>query len=83
MSGVKHLIEDKIKQIIADRLKVKIEEIKMESRLIEDLGADSLSGVEIIMDLEQEFNISIPDENTKSFLTIKDVINHLKKILKS
>lgn len=74
---------DKVREIISKQLSVKLEEVKAESNIAEDLGADSLDLVEILMSLEDEFGISIPDEAIPQIKTIKDVVafieNNLKK----
>jgi len=71
-------IERKIKEVIADKLGKKIEEIKDDASFIEDLGADSLDIVDMIMKLEEEFGISIPDEDLDKIKTVKDAINYIK-----
>lgn len=65
---------DKVREIISKQLSVKLEEVKAESNIAEDLGADSLDLVEILMSLEDEFGISIPDEAIPQIKTIKDVV---------
>ena len=65
---------DKVREIIAKQLSVKIETVTDESNIAEDLGADSLDLVEILMSLEDEFGISIPDEAIPQIKTIKDVV---------
>lgn len=69
---------DKIKEIIADKLSVNAEDITMESSFIEDLGADSLDIVELIMALEDELEVEIPDEVAEKFSTVGDVVNYVK-----
>ncbi|MEQ8155189.1 MAG: acyl carrier protein [Clostridiaceae bacterium] len=69
---------DKIKEIIADKLSVNVEDITMESSFIEDLGADSLDIVELIMALEDELEVEIPDEVAEKFSTVGDVVNYVK-----
>lgn len=71
-------IESRIKAIIADQLGVSEEEVKPESRFIEDLGADSLDIVELIMAMEEEFEIEIPDEEAEKILTVGDTIEYVK-----
>lgn len=68
---------DKVRDIIAKQLDIDAETIKMESRLIDDLKADSLDIVELIMDLEQEFNIEIPDEELPKVQTVADIVGYL------
>ena len=71
-------IEAKVKSIIADQLGVSEDEIKMESSFIEDLGADSLDTVELVMDLEEQFNITIPEEDQEKLRTVQDAIDYLE-----
>ena len=70
---------DKVKDIIAKQLSVKPEEIKNDSNIAEELGADSLDLVEILMSLEDEFGISIPDEAIPQIKTINDVVAFIEK----
>ena len=71
-------IEKKIKEVIADKLGKSVDEIKDEASFIEDLGADSLDIVDMIMKLEEEFGISIPDEDLDKIRTVKDAIDYIK-----
>ena len=71
-------IEPKIKSIIADQLGVGEDEIKPESSFIEDLGADSLDIVELVMAMEEEFAVEIPDEEAENIKTVGDAINYVK-----
>ncbi len=68
---------DKVKQIIAEQLSVDEDSITMETDLIDDLKADSLDVVELVMEIEQQFNIEIPDETLKEVKTIKDIVNFI------
>ncbi len=72
-------VEDKIKSIIAEQLGVKIEEVKPEASFIDDLGADSLDTVELIMALEEEFGIEIPDEDAEKMTTVGDAIKYIQE----
>ena len=76
-------IEAKVKSIIADQLGVGEDEIKPESSFIEDLGADSLDIVELVMAMEEEFEVEIPDEEAEKIRTVQQamdyVTTHLKK----
>ena len=74
-------IEEKVKKIIAEQLNVEIAEIKPEASFIEDLGADSLDTVELVMAFEDEFGIEIPDEDAEKIKTVGDVINAINKYL--
>lgn len=71
-------IEEKIKSIIAEQLGVKAEEVTPQASFIDDLGADSLDTVELIMALEEEFNIEIPDEDAEKMTTVGDAINYIE-----
>ena len=68
---------DKLKEIIADKLCVNEVEITMESTFIDDLGADSLDIVELIMALEEELEMEIPDEDAEGFKTVGDVVEYI------
>jgi acyl carrier protein len=70
-------IETKVKSIIADQLGVGEDEIKPESSFIEDLGADSLDIVELVMAMEEEFEVEIPDEEAENIKTVGDAINYI------
>jgi acyl carrier protein len=70
-------IETKVKSIIADQLGVGEDEIKPESSFIEDLGADSLDIVELVMAMEEEFEVEIPDEEAENIKTVGDAINYV------
>jgi acyl carrier protein len=70
---------DKIKKIIASQLNINEETIKDDSRVIEDLGADSLDIVEMLMTLEEEFGINIPDEDTSNMKTVAEIADMISK----
>jgi acyl carrier protein len=70
-------IEAKVKSIIADQLGVSEDEIKPESSFIEDLGADSLDIVELVMAMEEEFEIEIPDDQAENIKTVGDATNYI------
>ena len=69
---------DKVRKIIADQLSVKEEDIKDDTNIAEELGADSLDLVEILMSLEDEFGISIPDEAIPEIKTVDDIVNFIQ-----
>ena len=75
-------MEQKIVELIAEKLCKKPEQITMSSRLVEDLGADSLDVVELIMAFEDEFGISLPDEDIASMKTVGDVVNYINNLKK-
>ena len=73
-------IESKVKAIIVDKLGVEESQVTPEASLTADLNADSLDTVELIMEFEKEFGISIPDEDTQNINTVKDVIDYIEKL---
>ena len=70
-------IHDKVTKIIAEKLSVELEEIVPEASFVDDLGADSLDLVELIMSMEEEFDIEIPDEQAEKLVTVQDVLNFI------
>lgn len=68
---------DKIKEILVDVLGVKGEDIKAESKFVDDLGADSLDLVELIMAFEDKFGINISDEDAEKIVTVKDALDYI------
>jgi acyl carrier protein len=74
-------IEERVKKIIIEQLGVKEEEVTNEASFVDDLGADSLDTVELVMALEEEFECEIPDEDAEKIITVKDAIDYIKKYL--
>ena len=70
---------DEVKSVIVEQLSVNSEEIKLESSFVEDLNADSLDVVEMIMALEEKFGIEIPDQDAESMKTVQDVVAYIEK----
>ena len=70
---------DKVKSIIAEQLGVKPEEVTPEAKFIDDLGADSLDTVELVMALEEEFGIEIPDEEAEKLITVGDALRYIEQ----
>lgn len=70
-------IEDKVKKLIAEKLNVDISDVVPEASLIDDLGADSLAIVELIMTMEEEFDIEIPDEDAEKLATVKEAVAYI------
>ena len=70
-------IEQKVKNIIADQLGVGEDEIKITSSFIDDLGADSLDIVELVMAMEEEFEVEIPDEEAENIKTVQNAIDYI------
>ena len=73
-------IESKVKAIIVDKLGVEESQVTPEASLTADLNADSLDTVELIMEFEKEFGVSIPDEDTQKINTVQDVIDYIEKL---
>jgi acyl carrier protein len=70
-------IEERVKKIVAEQLGVKEEEVKNEASFVEDLGADSLDTVELVMALEEEFETEIPDEEAEKITTVQLAIDYV------
>jgi acyl carrier protein len=75
MSGV----EERVKKIICEQLNVAEADVVPEASFVDDLGADSLDQVELIMAIEEEFGVSIPDEDAEKIRLVKDAIDYIKK----
>ncbi|MBU3958579.1 MAG: acyl carrier protein [Candidatus Omnitrophica bacterium] len=69
--------QEKVKSIIAEQLGVKIEEVTLEASFVEDLGADSLDTVELVMALEEEFGVEIPDEDAEKITTVGEAVKYI------
>ena len=72
-------VADRVRAIIAEQLGVKVEEVTDSASFIEDLGADSLDTVELVMAFEEAFNIEIPDEAAEKIQKVKDAIEYIEK----
>ena len=72
-------IEEKVKDIIVEQLGVNPEQVTPQASFIEDLGADSLDIVELVMAFEEEFSVEVPDEDAEKLQTVGDVINYIKE----
>ena len=75
------MVLEKVKKIICDQLDIEESIITMDSVIIEDLGADSLDVVDIIMSLEEEFDMEIPDEQVENIKTIGDIVKYIEENL--
>ncbi len=71
-------VQPKVKEVIVEQLGVDPERVKLEASFIDDLGADSLDIVELVMAMEEEFGIEIPDEDAEKLKTVSDVCNYLQ-----
>jgi acyl carrier protein len=74
-------IEDGVKKIVAEQLGVKEDEVRTEASFVDDLGADSLDTVELVMALEEEFETEIPDEEAEKITTVQLAINYINENL--
>ena len=72
-------IEAKVKEIIVDQLGVNADQVVPDAKMIEDLGADSLDAVELVMAIEEEFEIEVPDEEAEKLAAVGDIIAHVEK----
>lgn len=72
-------VENKVKKIIIDQLDVTEEEVTPAASFVDDLGADSLDTVEMVMAFEEEFSIEIPDEDAEKIKTVKDAVEYIQK----
>lgn len=70
---------EKLQEIIADKLGVEVSEVKLEATFREDLGADSLDLFEVVMGIEEEFNISIENDDLEKIITVEDALNYIKE----
>ena len=74
-------VEERVYKVVADQLGVEIAEVTHEASFTDDLGADSLDQVELVMALEEEFDITIPDEDAEKMNVVQEAINYIKEIL--
>ncbi len=77
------VVEEKVKQIIVDQLGVEPSEVTPAASFVDDLGADSLDRVELIMALEETFSLEIPDDQAEKISTVQDAIDYIQKNAKS
>ncbi|MCV3453960.1 acyl carrier protein [Campylobacter sp. FU_520] len=75
-------ILDDVKKVVVEQLSVDEDAVKMESKIIEDLGADSLDVVELVMALEEKFDVEIPDSDAEKLVKIEDVVNYIENLQK-
>jgi acyl carrier protein len=74
-------VEQRVKKIVVEQLGVKEEDVRPDASFVDDLGADSLDTVELIMALEEEFEAEIPDEDAEKIVTVQDAINYVRKFV--
>ena len=74
------MIYEKIVEVLAQQFEVDPESISMDTNLIDDLGADSLDVVELIMSVEDEFEVTIPDDNAVNLVTVAKIVDYLEKL---
>lgn len=72
-------IQEKVTEIIVEQLGVTADQVTPESKMIEDFGADSLDAVELVMAVEEEFGIEVPDEEAEKLISVGDIISHVEK----
>jgi len=72
-------VEEKVKNIIVDKLSVEMDEVVQEASFVDDLGADSLDLVELIMAMEEAFDIEISDDQAEKLQTVQDAVNYIKE----
>jgi len=75
-------LEEKVKEIVVEKLGVDSEQVSSDASFVDDLGADSLDTVELVMAFEDEFDIEIPDEDAEKIITVGDAISYLEEKLK-
>lgn len=72
------MVFDKIKEILVEQLEIEADAITLESLLVDDLGADSLDAIDIIMSVEDEFKVEVPDEIIEKIETVGDIVNYIE-----
>ena len=72
-------IFDDVKEVVVEQLNVSPDEVTLEAKFVEDLGADSLDVVELVMALEEKFEIEIPDSDAEGIQSVKDVVDYIEK----
>lgn len=72
------MIFDEVKEILADQLDINADDIEMTSDLMDDLGADSLDAIDVVMSVEDQYSIEVPDEIIKSIKTVEDIVSFIE-----
>lgn len=75
------MVFEKVKEILCEQLDVEEEKVTLESSIVDDLGADSLDVVDLVMSLEEEFDVEIPDEDVENMKTVGDIVKYVEKKL--
>lgn len=75
------MLFDEVKEILVDQLDVNEDDIEMDSNLIDDLGADSLDAIDIVMTIEDQYSIEVPDEIIKNMKTVEDIVSYIESNL--
>lgn len=73
------MVFDKVKEILVEQLDINGDEITMDSLLVDDLGADSLDAIDIVMSVEDEFKVEVPDEIIEEIATVGDIVNFIEE----
>lgn len=73
------MVFEKVKEILCEQLDVEEEKVTLESSIVDDLGADSLDVVDLVMSLEEEFDVEIPDEDVENMKTVGDIVKYIEK----
>ncbi len=73
------MVFDKVKEIIVDQLECDEDQVTMEASITEDLGADSLDVVDLVMSIEESFDVEIPDEDVEGIKTVGDIVKYIEK----
>lgn len=72
------MILDKVKEILSEQLGISADKIELSSNLAEDLGADSLDAIDIVMSIEDQYSIEVPDETIENMKTVEDIVNFIE-----
>lgn len=72
------MVFDKVRDIVAEQLDVEADNVAMESSIVDDLGADSLDVVDLVMSIEEEFDVEIPDEDVENIKTVGDIVKYVE-----
>lgn len=76
-----HDVVAKVRRVVSEQLEIDLKDVQPESKLIEDLGADSLMIIELLLSLEEEFELDVPDEDVEQIQTVQDIVSYLEKCM--